>query len=75
MDRGRGEVAGLPEEEHVLDLAEKGGEQEVDLAEEEGFVGGLREPDAALPQGPGEVWLRFGWLRGVVHGGGSFLLG
>jgi hypothetical protein len=35
MDRGRGEVAGLPEEEHVLDLAEKGGEQEVYLAEEE----------------------------------------
>jgi hypothetical protein len=74
-DRGRREGAGLPEEEHVLDLAEEGGEEEVDLAEEEALVGGLREPDAALPQGPGEVWLRFGLLRDGVHGGGPFLLG
>jgi hypothetical protein len=67
--RGR-EVAFAPEEEEVLDLAEDAGEQEVELTEEEAFVGGRREPDAILPQGPGEVWLRFGGLRGVVHVGG-----
>jgi hypothetical protein len=74
-DRGRRERASLPKQEHVLDLAEQGCQQEVDLAEEEGFVGGFREPDAALPQGPGEVWLRFGLLRDGVHGGVPFLLG
>ncbi len=69
-DRGRGKLAGAPEEEDVLDLAEKGGQQQVEPAEEETLIGGLREPDAALPQGPGEVWLRFGLLRDGVHGGG-----
>ncbi len=69
------EFAVLPGEIHRLDPAEEAGEEEVDGAEEEGVVGGLGEPDAALPRCPGEVWRRFGVLRGRVHLFGPFVLG
>jgi hypothetical protein len=72
--RGRRQFAFAPEEEDVLDLAEDAGDEEVELAEEEGLVGGRFHLDADLPQLPGEIVVRSGVLRGCGHGDGPFLL-
>jgi hypothetical protein len=60
----------LPAEEQTFELAEDAGEEEVELAEEEAFLGGRREMGAGFPQGSGSVGRGFGGVRGRVHGAG-----
>jgi hypothetical protein len=72
-DGWRRQLALAPEQENVLDLAEDAGDEEVELAEEKGLVGGRFHLDADLPQLPGEIVVRSGVLRGCGHGDGPFL--